>query len=164
VSVCLSKGLGSPVGSVLAGGAGHIERARHLRKMYGGGWRQAGLLAAAGLHGIRHHRARLVQDHEAASCLAEGLADLGFVVQPPETNMVWCTAPDDLRAPFEEVRQRVQQEHGILLGSAYEGPRGRNPWGASAGRGHSLRFVTHMQTPLPACKALIGALRKVIRS
>lgn len=72
VSVCLSKGLGAPVGSVLAGGADHIERARHLRKMYGGGWRQAGLLAAAGLYAIRHQRERLVEDHEAATTLASG--------------------------------------------------------------------------------------------
>lgn len=73
VSVCLSKGLGAPIGSVLAGKAQHIDRARHLRKLYGGGWRQAGLLAAAGLHALRHHRARLAEDHEAAELLADGV-------------------------------------------------------------------------------------------
>ena len=59
VSVCLSKGLGAPIGSVLVGAASEIDLARHYRKRYGGGWRQAGLLAAAGLHALRHHRERL---------------------------------------------------------------------------------------------------------
>lgn len=77
--------------------------------------------------------------------------------------MVWCTAPEGLKLPFEEVQQRVQLDDGILLGSAYDGPRGRDPWGGTAGRGNALRFVTHMQTPLPACRALLGALRKAMR-
>ncbi|KAL1504447.1 hypothetical protein AB1Y20_010853 [Prymnesium parvum] len=157
VSVCLSKGLGAPVGSVLAGRAELIGRARHFRKMYGGGWRQAGLLAAAGRHALRHHRGRLTQDHEAAQCLADGLSELGFQVEPPETNMVWCNPPERLRVPFEEVQRSLAPQ--FLLGGAYQGPRGRNPWGS----GSSLRFVTHMQTPISACKALIGALRKVIK-
>ena len=88
VSVCLSKGLGAPIGSVLVGSAAHIDRARHFRKLSGGGWRQAGLLAAAGRHALAHHRERLAEDHAAAEELAAGVADLGFAVQPPETNMV----------------------------------------------------------------------------
>lgn len=72
VSVCLSKGLGAPVGSLLAGTADDIERARHFRKMYGGGWRQAGLLAAACRYALRHHRSRLKEDHETAQHLAIG--------------------------------------------------------------------------------------------
>ena len=86
VSVCLSKGLGAPVGSVLCGSAARIDRARHWRKLYGGGWRQAGLLAAAGLHGLAEHRERLLEDHANAAELATGLTELGFSVQTPQTN------------------------------------------------------------------------------
>ena len=86
VSVCLSKGLGAPVGSVLCGSAARIDRARHWRKLYGGGWRQAGLLAAAGLHGLAEHRERLLEDHANAAELATGLTELGFSVHTPQTN------------------------------------------------------------------------------
>ena len=65
---------------------------------------QAGLLAAAGLHGLAHHRERLVEDHANAAELAAGLTELGFSVQTPQTNMVWCGAPDNIRVPFETVR------------------------------------------------------------
>ena len=85
VSVCLSKGLGAPVGSILVGSAEDIDRARHHRKLLGGGWRQAGLLAAAGRHALQHHCARLAEDHANAAALADGLIDLGFEVQTPET-------------------------------------------------------------------------------
>lgn len=74
VSVCLSKGLGAPVGSVLLGSAAFIKEAHRYRKMWGGGMRQAGSLAAAGLYAVRHHRQRLAEDHANAKRLAEGLA------------------------------------------------------------------------------------------
>jgi threonine aldolase len=74
VSICLSKGLGAPVGSVLVGPAQQIARARVQRKRLGGGWRQAGILAAAGLHALEHHVNRLADDHVAARALAEAVA------------------------------------------------------------------------------------------
>jgi threonine aldolase len=74
ISVCLSKGLGAPAGSVVAGTKDFIKRCHRYRKMYGGGLRQAGILAAAGLHAIDHHRARLADDHANARALAEALA------------------------------------------------------------------------------------------
>lgn len=89
VNVCLSKGLGAPVGSVLVGTADFIRRARRLRKALGGGMRQAGVLAAAGLYAIEHNLARLRDDHRNARRLAEGLAALGLHVVPAETNMVF---------------------------------------------------------------------------
>lgn len=96
VSVCLSKGLGAPVGSVLVGSADVIERARRWRKMLGGTMRQAGLLAAAGLHALEHHVDRLADDHANARALAESLREIGAleVVDEVPTNMVFVTVPD----------------------------------------------------------------------
>lgn len=89
VSVCFSKGLGCPVGSALVADAATIARARRFRKMFGGGMRQAGILAAAGLHALEHHVDRLADDHRHARRLAEGLEALGLTVAPaPETNIV----------------------------------------------------------------------------
>lgn len=91
VSVCLSKGLGAPIGSVLAGSAEFIEQARHFRKMFGGGMRQVGMLAAAGIHAIDHQRPRLREDHEKARKLAEAIAELDafFIdLNSVETNIV----------------------------------------------------------------------------
>lgn len=89
VSVCLSKGLGAPVGSVLCGSAALIARARRLRKMVGGGMRQAGVLAAAGLYALQHQVERLAEDHANAARLGERLAELGYSVEPVQTNMVY---------------------------------------------------------------------------
>ncbi len=89
VSVCLSKGLGAPAGSLLCGDAALIARALRLRKMFGGGMRQVGVLAAAGLHALDHRLPRLGEDHARARRLAAGLSAVGFDVDPdPETNMV----------------------------------------------------------------------------
>ncbi|MEV1287932.1 GntG family PLP-dependent aldolase [Micromonospora sp. NPDC049679] len=79
LSVCLSKGLGAPVGSLVVGSAEKIERARWIRKRMGGGMRQVGILAAGGLHALRHHIERLADDHARASRLAEALAPFGVV-------------------------------------------------------------------------------------
>jgi len=89
VSVCFSKGLGAPVGSVLAGDADTIARAYRFRKMWGGGMRQSGLLAAACLHALDHHLERLAEDHAHARLLAEGLANPHLAVNHPvDTNIV----------------------------------------------------------------------------
>jgi threonine aldolase len=89
VSVSLSKGLGAPVGSVLCGSGQLVARARRLKHAFGGGLRQAGVLAAAGTYALDHHLARLAEDHERARRLAEGIADLPcWEVDPPETNLV----------------------------------------------------------------------------
>ncbi len=76
VSACFSKGLGAPVGSALAGGRDFIARARRFRKMFGGGMRQAGIIAAGALYALEHHRDRLAEDHANARRLAEGIADV----------------------------------------------------------------------------------------
>ncbi len=94
VSLCLSKGLGAPVGSLLCGPKALIGVGRRIRKALGGGMRQTGLLAAAGLYALDHHVDRLAEDHVRAQRLAEGLVSLGFGVVPPETNMVYVTVGD----------------------------------------------------------------------
>jgi threonine aldolase len=94
-SICLSKGLGAPVGSVLLGTKELIARARRVRKMLGGGLRQAGVLAAAGLYALEHNVARLPQDHAHAQQLAEGLRGCGLQVDGPYTNMVFAHISDD---------------------------------------------------------------------
>ncbi|MCA9701100.1 MAG: aminotransferase class I/II-fold pyridoxal phosphate-dependent enzyme, partial [Myxococcales bacterium] len=89
VGVCLSKGLGCPVGSVLAGERDFIARARVIRHTYGGALRQAGVLAAAGLYALEHHVARLADDHRRARALWEGLRDLKcWQAREPQTNIV----------------------------------------------------------------------------
>lgn len=122
VSVCLSKGLGAPVGSVLCGTADLITRARRLRKMVGGGMRQAGQLAAAGLYALDHQVARLADDHANAQLLADGLRAAGYDVEPVQTNMVYAQVGD--RA---EALKAFAAQQGIRLSAA---PR--------------LRMVTHM--------------------
>jgi threonine aldolase len=98
VSICLSKGLGAPVGSVLTGGAEFIAEARRWRKVVGGGMRQAGILAAAGIYVLEHHVERLAEDHDNAMRLAEGLAAIdGCEVDPGavQTNMIYVGLPAD---------------------------------------------------------------------
>ncbi len=94
VNVCFSKGLGAPVGSVLVGPKALMPKARRVRKMLGGGMRQAGILAAGCIHALDHHLARLADDHARALRLWEGLTALGFEARCPETNMIYVTTPD----------------------------------------------------------------------
>lgn len=94
VSICLSKGLGTPVGSVLVGPHALIDKARRWRKVCGGGWRQAGILAAAALHALDHHVGRLQDDHDRAARLAEGLRSIaGIDLLGQHTNMVFIDVP-----------------------------------------------------------------------
>jgi len=102
VSVCLSKGLGAPAGTVLVGHKALLDKARRIRKMLGGGMRQVGILAAAGLHALEHNVARLAEDHANASTLALGLEAAGFEVEPVQTNMVFARVPADRCAALKE--------------------------------------------------------------
>ena len=114
VSVCLSKGLGAPVGSVLAGSAALIQAAHRYRKLFGGGMRQVGILAAAGLYALEHHRPRLAEDHEKARRLADGLADLDAFrldLATVETNIVMF---DVVAGDAQPVVARLRDE-GVLL-------------------------------------------------
>ena len=112
VSVCLSKGLGAPVGSVLLGSSGLIDSARRWRKVTGGGMRQAGILAAAGLHALDHHVARLADDHARAARLADALRDVpGIIVSGQHSNMVFVEVATDrlgaLKQHMDDARIRL---------------------------------------------------------
>ena len=101
VSVCLSKGLGAPVGSVLCGGRDFIKAARRWRKMLGGGMRQAGIIAAAGRYALANNIARLAEDHENAARLGVGLAKHAELkVAPAVTNMVFVVVPENIAPSF----------------------------------------------------------------
>ncbi|MFK3969332.1 low-specificity L-threonine aldolase [Pseudomonas sp. NPDC087358] len=135
VSVCLSKGLGAPIGSVLCGSRELIAKARRLRKMVGGGMRQAGLLAAAGLYALEHQVERLADDHANAAFLAKALGELGFEVEPVQTNMVYV-----------QIGERAEQlkafcaARGIVLSAA---PR--------------LRMVTHLDASAAQMEQVVAA-------
>lgn len=128
ISVCLSKGLGAPVGSVLLASEETIKKARRIRKVLGGGMRQAGFLAAAGIYALDHHVSRLAEDHRHAAILADTLKGLSFVesVMPVETNIVLFDVRADLNA--ENVTKLLAQK-GILCNST--SPK-------------TIRFVLHL--------------------
>ncbi|MVT00684.1 low-specificity L-threonine aldolase [Devosia marina] len=116
VSICLSKGLGAPVGSVLVGRQDLIEMARRHRKMLGGGLRQSGILAAAGLHALEHNVSRLAEDHRRAKALAEGLArHAALRVTMPDTNILWV----DMAADLGERFTAYLGEHGVGVTGRY---------------------------------------------
>jgi threonine aldolase len=121
VSVCLSKGLGAPVGSVLCGPKAFIEQGKRWRKMLGGGMRQAGILAAAGLYALEHNVERLADDHANAAQLARGLAQIAQLkVATPQTNIFYIEVPpaavDALRATLarERIRATVGQHTRLV--------------------------------------------------
>lgn len=135
VSICLSKGMGIPVGSVLVGSAPLIAKARRLRKMLGGGLRQVGILAAAGLYALDHHVDRLAEDHTNARTLAEGLAAFPQLsVIAPDTNIVFVKVQADCAADYSA----YLAQHGIGITSAY---------GAT-----QQRWVTHLDVDGSAVK------------
>ncbi|HQE92242.1 MAG TPA: low-specificity L-threonine aldolase [Anaerolineae bacterium] len=116
VTFCLSKGLCAPVGSVLCGSAEFIKQARRSRKIIGGGMRQAGVIAAAGIVALEQMTGRLVEDHARAKRLAEGLAELpGVVVEPVFTNILYFSLAPQVTLSAEEVAARLRED-GILIG------------------------------------------------
>ena len=142
VSVCFSKGLGAPVGSVLVGSAALIEQARRWRKVCGGGWRQAGLLAAACDYALDHHVARLAEDHARAERLAAGLRAVpGLTVAAQHTNMVFIEVPSDRLA---------------ALKTHLDGERVR----ASIGYLPQVRLVTHLDIDDAGIERAVGAFQK----
>ncbi|MGW1957943.1 threonine aldolase family protein [Streptomyces sp. NPDC001920] len=143
LAVCLSKGLGAPAGSVLLTPAEHLARARALRHGLGGGMRQAGILAAAGLHALDHHLERLAEDHDHARLLAEGLSEAGCSVRDPETNIVLVDTPG-----AEDLVGRAAQE-GVLVTAP--GP-------------DVLRLVTHLDVGRRACRRAVEVLAAAVRA
>ena len=143
VSFCLSKGLGAPVGSLVCGSQEFVRRVHRFRKMFGGGMRQAGILAAAGIHALEHGVKRLADDHRNARRLAEGLSRIPGVrvLREPETNMVLFGVADPVRFS-DEIRAR-----GVLI----------NPVGPA-----SLRAVTHLDISSADIEEALGVIGEVL--
>ncbi|MDH3732526.1 MAG: beta-eliminating lyase-related protein [Gemmatimonadota bacterium] len=115
VSVCFSKGLGAPIGSVLAGSADLITRARRFKQLYGGGFRQAGMMAAGALHALEHHRERLTEDHRRARELAEPLAEMPGVELDLEGVVTNIVRFRSTAMPAPELVQRCRERALALL-------------------------------------------------
>jgi threonine aldolase len=140
VSVCSSKGLGAPVGSLLAGDDETIMEARRVRKAFGGGMRQAGIIAAAALYAFENHVDRLGEDHEHASNLASGLREAGYEAQEPETNLVLVAVDDP-----PEFLQALARE-GVL---------------ATPGKPGYVRLCTHLDVGEREIEAAIQAAARI---
>jgi len=146
VSICLSKGLGAPVGSVLVGDAEFIDRAHRFRKIFGGGMRQIGILAAAGLYALDHHIERLAEDHHHAKVLAETCRDLGRL----ENDIAW-TQTNIVLLRFPEGNTQAMElkfkEAGLLVSVISD---------------HQIRLVTHLDFDPEQLVRTIEILKRVL--
>jgi threonine aldolase len=143
VSLCLSKGLGAPVGSVLSGSSEFIERARRYRKLLGGGMRQAGILAACGIYALEHNIERLAEDHANAELLAEGLSAIEGISIRQRTNMVFVELSSNVAAAL----QARLAEEGIAISAGF-------PF---------IRLVTHLDISKSDIKRVIDAARVALK-
>ncbi|HWS23023.1 MAG TPA: low-specificity L-threonine aldolase [Anaerolineales bacterium] len=149
VTFCLSKGLGAPIGSVICGQADFIKRARKIRKHLGGGMRQAGIIAAAGIYALENLIDRLVDDHRRAKMLADGLRGLpGIKLDPdiPPTNMVFFDLLPECPLSVDEIHAGLKTR-GILTSSVNE---------------KRYRLVTHLQVSDQDIEETIAAMRQVL--
>jgi threonine aldolase len=148
VSVCLSKGLGAPVGSLVTGSKTFIDRVHRFRKMFGGGMRQAGILAAAGIYAIDHHFKRLAEDHENAKRLVLGLKEMkGISIEqePVETNIIIFDVSGTGKTPVQ-VRDAMKKE-GVLMNAV-------SPT--------QIRLLTHLDVTRKDIDTALKAFRKVL--
>lgn len=146
VMVCLSKGLGAPVGSLLAGPGEVMERAWRVRRRLGGGMRQSGVLAAAGLHALDNHLERLEEDHRRARELAAGVAEIpGMRVVEPDTNIVMI----DVENPEVEVPRLLERLRAREVLMVQFGPR-------------RLRAVTHLDVDDEGIERALGAMEEIV--
>lgn len=145
ISICLSKGLGAPVGSVLVGSKPFIREARRVRKRFGGGMRQAGIIAAAGLFALDHHLERLHEDHRRARRMAEAFSGLPFVdhVTPPDTNILLIHLKE--RTGGLALLERLRKEGVLAL-----------PFGPGI-----VRMVTHLEIDDAAMDRLVAILQRI---
>ena len=149
VMFCLSKGLAAPVGSILAGTGKFIARARHLRKMLGGGMRQVGILAAAGIISLEKMTKRLGDDHARARKMADGLRQVSGVVldtDTPYTNMIYFNLADHIQESAMTVAEKMKK-YGVLL---------------DADNSRRFRLVTHYWIDDEAVEKAVSAFRQVL--
>ncbi len=143
VMLCLSKGLGAPVGALLCGSTEFIQKARRLRKQLGGGMRQAGILAACGLYALDNNIARLSQDHDRAKRLAEGLSEIDGLPVRCETNMVYI----EPKAQHHEALYQYTLENNLLIGK----------------QGLPVRLVTHLDLDDSGVDRAVSIIRSFYR-
>jgi threonine aldolase len=142
ISVCFSKGLGAPVGSALCGSRELIKKAHRIRKMAGGGMRQAGILAAAAIYALDHHVERLALDHALAKRLGEALSQIeGLAVDPVHSNIVFVDVREPLKAKAAGLIEHLKA-HGILATGLYR-----------------LRFVTHLDVDAEGVDRVIAVIQ-----
>lgn len=135
VSICLSKGLGSPMGSILVGNAEFIRLARRARKRLGGGMRQVGVVASMGMYSLQHNVERLAEDHDRAQRLAEALQNEGFWLPREgkvDTNVVFFALPTNCKVKKEELPHLLYEQYGVKISGGY------------CSGGELFRLVTHM--------------------
>ncbi len=143
VSVCFSKGLGAPMGSALCGSKAFIARAHRLRKMAGGGLRQAGFMAAAASYALDHHVLRLAEDHQLMQDLAQGLSGIpGLQVETPQTNILFVDLVGEAKAQGAALQTHLKQA-GIDMTGLYR-----------------MRFVTHLDVDRAGIDRTISAVRQ----
>jgi threonine aldolase len=143
VSVCFSKGLGAPMGSALCGTKDFIAKAHRLRKMAGGGLRQAGFMAAAASYALDHQVMRLMQDHQLMQHLAQGLSGIeGLQVEAPQTNILFVDLVGDAKAKGAALQAHLKQA-GIDMTGLYR-----------------MRFVTHLDVDRAGIDRTIAAVRQ----
>lgn len=146
VTICFSKGLGAPVGSAVAGSEAFIARARRFRKMYGGGMRQAGMLAAGAEYALDHHVGRLIEDHANAARLARGIEEIrGVSVVAPETNIVYFDVEG--KPGCAHAIQKSAEEVGVRIIAI--GP-------------NRLRAVTHLEISTADIDRAVSVLQSTI--
>ena len=143
VSVCFSKGLGAPMGSALCGSKAFIAKAHRLRKMAGGGLRQAGFMAAAASYALDHHVIRLAEDHQLMAHLAKGLAGIpGLQIETPQTNILFVDLVGEAKARGAALQAHLKSE-GVDMNGLYR-----------------LRFVTHLDVDRAGVDRAIAAIRQ----
>ena len=150
VCLCLSKGLGAPVGSVLAGSHDFMREARRYKHLFGGAMRQAGIIAAAGVYALDHHVERLAEDHANAQLLAEGLAVIrGIALRPEEveTNIVFFDLTPEAKMTVQDLMDCLQQD-GIRMGAL-----GRT----------RVRAVTHLDVSRQDIEITLDRMHQILR-
>ncbi|ETL80847.1 hypothetical protein L917_18707 [Phytophthora nicotianae] len=151
VSFCLSKGLGAPIGSILAGSEEFIHQAKRLRKSLGGGLRQSGVVAAGALYGLEHQFDRLAEDHENAKTLAHGLSTIPGIeidVNSVDTNMLFFKVSSDCKIDTQTLVKKVAEEKGIVFGGYW--------------RGEEIRAVTNLHVTSGDVEYTIASVRDVL--
>lgn len=150
VTFCLSKGLCAPVGSILVGSSDFITRARRARKVLGGGMRQAGVLAAAGLISLNTMSKRLHEDHHNAQLLAEGLSEIPSIsVKSQHTNFVFMTIEATAKVSPDKLIERLREDHNILM-SGYQT------------KNNHVRLVTHYWIDKQAVETVLSAIKTIL--